>query len=284
MAEQDTDESQGGVLDTFIEYMVEYADEFQGFEIKDIDSMFEFNVKLEGILLEAELMGLPLSAAVLAPTVGLKLARLDLGALHGNAFPIPLAYLVGDICRNDVPMNLVSGVVKDDGSREVYLPIGSKVFNVAYNDLGLNHQKLMQRFGNLRDVLVLILFERTDGGGIDLNTLRVGQGFEYFPKMKSQCSIDLGEYLPLYMNHYLVTEMCFGDRDMIEMRDRFVGRVMTEYFREIHMPASMVLDAVDTLKLTGDDVRHSRSYRTARFVENLLACAGKSRNTTIVLN
>ena len=153
-------ESKMGPLEAFSNYMREYVDEFNGLEIADIDTMFEFNVKLEGVLLEAELLGLPLNTALIAPLVGLKLPRLDLTIVGGNIIPIPLAYLVGDICRNDVPMNVVGVQSRNkDECIEVYLPIGSTIYNVNYCDVQNNHQRLMCRFGNLRDVLVPIEYE-----------------------------------------------------------------------------------------------------------------------------
>lgn len=242
-------------------------------------------MKLEGVLLEAELLGLPLNTALIAPLVGLKLPRLDLTIVGGNIIPIPLAYLVGDICRNDVPMNVVGVQSRNkDECIEVYLPIGSTIYNVNYCDVQNNHQRLMRRFGNLRDVLVPIEYERSESGEILESSLKVGVGYDYYPTLKGDTKLDLATYLPLYMNHYHVTEMCFGDRTMIEVRDRFVSGVVAEYFREIHIPTQMVLDTVETLKLTGDDVRYSRNYRTAKFVENLIACVGKTKNTTVVLN
>lgn len=278
-------ESKMGPLEAFSNYMREYVDEFNGLEIADIDTMFEFNVKLEGVLLEAELLGLPLNTALIAPLVGLKLPRLDLTIVGGNIIPIPLAYLVGDICRNDVPMNVVGVQSRNkDECIEVYLPIGSTIYNVNYCDVQNNHQRLMRRFGNLRDVLVPIEYERSESGEILESSLKVGVGYDYYPTLKGDTKLDLATYLPLYMNHYHVTEMCFGDRTMIEVRDRFVSGVVAEYFREIHIPTQMVLDTVETLKLTGDDVRYSRNYRTAKFVENLIACVGKTKNTTVVLN
>lgn len=278
-------ESKMGPLEVFSNYMREYVDEFNGLEITDIDTMFEFNVKLEGVLLEAELLGLPLNTALIAPLVGLKLSRLDLTIVSGNIIPIPLAYLVGDICRNDVPMNVVGVQSRNkDECIEVYLPIGSTIYNVNYCDVQNNHQRLMRRFGNLRDVLVPIEYERSESGEILESSLKVGVGYDYYPTLKGDTKLDLATYLPLYMNHYHVTEMCFGDRTMIEARDRFVSGVVAEYFREIHIPTQMVLDTVETLKLTGDDVRYSRNYRTAKFVENLIACVGKTKNTTVVLN
>lgn len=278
-------ESKMGPLEAFSNYMREYVDEFNGLEITDIDTMFEFNVKLEGVLLEAELLGLPLNTALIAPLVGLKLPRLDLTIVGGNIIPIPLAYLVGDICRNDVPMNVVGVQSRNkDECIEVYLPIGSTIYNVNYCDVQNNHQRLMRRFGNLRDVLVPIEYERSESGEILESSLKVGVGYDYYPTLKGDTKLDLATYLPLYMNHYHVTEMCFGDRTMIEVRDRFVSGVVAEYFREIHIPTQMVLDTVETLKLTGDDVRYSRNYRTAKFVENLIACVGKTKNTTVVLN
>lgn len=278
-------ESKMGPLEAFSNYMREYVDEFNGLEIADIDTMFEFNVKLEGVLLEAELLGLPLNTALIAPLVGLKLPRLDLTIVGGNIIPIPLAYLVGDICRNDVPMNVVGVQSRNkDECIEVYLPIGSTIYNVNYCDVQNNHQRLMRRFGNLRDVLVPIEYERSESGDILESSLKVGVGYDYYPTLKGDTKLDLATYLPLYMNHYHVTEMCFGDRTMIEVRDRFVSGVVAEYFREIHIPTQMVLDTVETLKLTGDDVRYSRNYRTAKFVENLIACVGKTKNTTVVLN
>lgn len=278
-------ESKMGPLEVFSNYMREYVDEFNGLEITDIDTMFEFNVKLEGVLLEAELLGLPLNTALIAPLVGLKLPRLDLTIVSGNIIPIPLAYLVGDICRNDVPMNVVGVQSRNkDECIEVYLPIGSTIYNVNYCDVQNNHQRLMRRFGNLRDVLVPIEYERSESGEILESSLKVGVGYDYYPTLKGDTKLDLATYLPLYMNHYHVTEMCFGDRTMIEVRDRFVSGVVAEYFREIHIPTQMVLDTVETLKLTGDDVRYSRNYRTAKFVENLIACVGKTKNTTVVLN
>jgi len=278
-------ESKMGPLEAFSNYMREYVDEFNGLEIADIDTMFEFNVKLEGVLLEAELLGLPLNTALIAPLVGLKLPRLDLTIVGGNIIPIPLAFLVGDICRNDVPMNVVGVQSRNkDECIEVYLPIGSTIYNVNYCDVQNNHQRLMRRFGNLRDVLVPIEYERSESGEILESSLKVGVGYDYYPTLKGDTKLDLATYLPLYMNHYHVTEMCFGDRTMIEVRDRFVSGVVAEYFREIHIPTQMVLDTVETLKLTGDDVRYSRNYRTAKFVENLIACVGKTKNTTVVLN
>ena len=278
-------ESKMGPLEAFSNYMREYVDEFNGLEIADIDTMFEFNVKLEGVLLEAELLGLPLNTALIAPLVGLKLPRLDLTIVGGNIIPIPLAYLVGDICRNDVPMNVVGVQSRNkDECIEVYLPIGSTIYNVNYCDVQNNHQRLMRRFGNLRDVLVPIEYERSESGEILESSLKVGVGYDYYPTLKGDTKLDLATYLPLYMNHYHVTEMCFGDRTMIEVRDRFVSGVVAEYLREIHIPTQMVLDTVETLKLTGDDVRYSRNYRTAKFVENLIACVGKTKNTTVVLN
>lgn len=269
-------------FESFVSYMNDYMTDFIGLDIV-VDGPFEYYVKLNGVLSEAELLGLPLTTALHAPAVGMRLNGMNLSevACRDNSVAIPLSCLIGDVSRSGVRMDIP--LMKGE-ERKVCLLIGAHIYDVQYNDLGMNFHKLMTRFGNLRDVIVPIVFNRNGDGSVDFSTLKVENGYDHYPSLKHNDAIlDIGRHLPEYFNYCNVSELAYCDRASVEMRDRFVSSTLVENYREIWVPTDMMLDSIKILQLTGDDVRYSQSYRTARFIENVVIWAGKSKDTTIVL-
>lgn len=261
-------------FETYLHYVREYAIEFYDYgKIDDSEALFDFTGTLVRVLDEAEIIGVKHHSALVAPMVGRRLSLMAVEEMViENTLLYPLAFMLGDITINGTRQH-----------GDILISIGSSVYNVGYDDLGMNYARMVKRFGNARDVIVPINFCREEDGTIDLKSLRTGNALEYYLPMVSDHSLDLAEFLARYFNQWSVSPMPFSSRDEVVSTDRYVATVIAESFRSVEVPADMVNEAFRLSKLIGDDVRISKPYRTALFVDSLVTHVAKTRRTTIIL-
>lgn len=244
---------------------------FEYSKISNISQMLDFCNVLEECLNEAEYLGLGQRTALIAPLVGMPLSMVDISRLGSNQLLIPFSYIVG---------------MPGDVQQQAHMSIGGHIYNLNWCDLGnheLEYVRQMEIHASSNKVIAPILYQFDDQGVIDLDNLKVTNPLSYYPMSRTNASIDIGEFIQDYLNRWLTSTMSYNDRESIAYRDAFVANVIADNFSSIEIPASMMVDAFKLLSLTGDDIRHSRNYRIANFVDKLTTTVARQLKTTIIL-
>lgn len=275
-AVQSTTTKEQDVLDHFTHYVREYSTEFYDYgKISNTYEMLEFTKTLHQVLDEAELIGISQHYALIAPMVGRVLSLVSVEDIASdNVLMLPLTSFV------EVDNSAVDGVFSPSKGS---IFICGKCYDVTYTDKYSN-RVMYDRLGSLSDVIVPVYMTRIgDGNAIDLTNLTAYPALNYYKPSKTGNRLDFNEFIVMYFNQWIMSPLPFSTREDIVTRDRYVADVIVSSFESIEIPADLIADTFKMLSMIGDDVRMSKTYRTALMVSALMTSASKSKHTTIVL-